>query len=61
MNDQEFITYVVSYVHHYFRNDPMLLEIVAEAVEHARGIEREEKSNQIKFEQRKDIHPVCHQ
>ena len=58
MNDQEFVAYVVSYVHRYFRNDPMLLEIVAEAVENARAIEREEKSNQ---EQRNDIHPVCHQ
>jgi hypothetical protein len=32
MNDQEFVNHVVSYVHHYFRDDYLLLEIVAEAV-----------------------------
>lgn len=40
MNDKEieFINNVVSYVHRYFRDDHLLLEIVAEAVEHAIGV-----------------------
>lgn len=35
MQDEEFINHVVNYVHHYFRNDHLLLEIVAEAVANA--------------------------
>jgi hypothetical protein len=40
MNDQEFVSHVVSYVHYYFRDDPMLLEIVAEAVNDALDIKK---------------------
>lgn len=35
MNDTEFVNHVVNYVHHYFRNDYLLLEVVAEAVNDA--------------------------
>lgn len=42
MDDKEieFINNVVSYVHHYFRDDHLLLEIVAEAVERAIDIKK---------------------
>lgn len=42
MNDTEFVNHVISYVHYYFRNDPMLLEIVAEAVNDALDIKKSE-------------------
>jgi hypothetical protein len=35
MNDTEFVSHVVSYVHYYFRDDYLLLEVVAEAVNDA--------------------------
>jgi hypothetical protein len=40
MNDTEFVNHIVSYVHYYFRNDPTLLEIVAEAVNAALEIKK---------------------
>lgn len=47
MTDEEFTEHVVNYVHYYFRNDPLLLEIVAEGVERARVAEREEASDKM--------------
>lgn len=60
MTDEEFSAYVLVYVKRYTDADEFTLEIIDEALAHARGIEREVISRQKMLEERKDIHPVCH-
>ena len=60
MTDEEFSAYVLAYVKRYTNADQFTLEIIDEALAHARGIQREIESNKIKMAQRNDIHPVCH-
>jgi len=61
MTDEEFSAYVLVYVKRYMHADDSTLEIINEALSHARCVEREIISRQKMFEQRKDIHPVCYQ
>lgn len=60
MTDEEFSTWLEIRLSKYLPMDDHHREKLWEIVADIRGMEREEKSKQIMFEQRKDIHPICH-